>query len=54
MVLFNLLNISYKKWMSSNFKNAKNKFKHSRFHQISTDEVYGSIIDHEAFLKKPI
>ncbi len=42
--VFNLLNISYKKWMSSNF-NPKNKFKHSRFHQISTDEVYGSIIE---------
>ena len=42
--VFNLLNISYKNWMSSNFK-LKNKFKHSRFHQISTDEVYGSIID---------
>ena len=42
--VLNLLNISYKNWMSSNFK-LKNKFKHSRFHQISTDEVYGSIID---------
>ena len=40
--VFNLLNISYRKWMNSNFK-TKNKFKHSRFHQISTDEVYGSI-----------
>ena len=48
--VFNLLNISYKKWMSSNFK-PKNKFKNSRFHQISTDEVYGSIIE-EAFLRK--
>ena len=42
--VFNLLNISHKKWMRSNF-NPKNKFKHSRFHQVSTDEVYGSIIE---------
>ena len=42
--VFNLLNISYSKWMNSNF-NFKQKFKHSRFHQISTDEVYGSIKD---------
>ena len=28
--------------MNSNF-NPKEKFKNSRFHQISTDEVYGSI-----------
>ena len=40
--VFNLLNISYRKWMNSNFK-TKNKFRHSRFHQVSTDEVYGSI-----------
>ena len=40
--VFNLLNICYRKWMNSNF-NPKEKFKNSRFHQISTDEVYGSI-----------
>ena len=40
--VYNLLNISYQKWMNSNF-DFKQKFKHSRFHQISTDEVYGSI-----------
>ena len=40
--VFNLLNICYMKWMNSNFK-PKIKFKHSRFHQISTDEIYGSI-----------
>ena len=39
---FNLLNIAYKNWMISPF-NFKEKYKNSRFHQISTDEVYGSI-----------
>ena len=37
-----LLDTCYKNWMSSNFKYYR-RFKHSRFHQISTDEVYGSI-----------
>tara|TARA_B100002052_G_C15827259_1_gene573529 strand:- start:136 stop:1137 length:1002 start_codon:yes stop_codon:yes gene_type:complete len=39
--VYNLLKISYEKWMHCNFK-YKSEFKHSRFHQISTDEVYGS------------
>ena len=38
----NLLNICYDFWMKSPF-NYKPKFKNARFHQISTDEVYGSI-----------
>ena len=40
--VFNLLNIAYKFWMDNPFK-VKEKFKLARFHQISTDEVYGSI-----------
>ena len=40
--VFNLLNIAYENWMDSPF-DTKTEFKHARFHQISTDEVYGSI-----------
>ena len=40
--VFNLLNIAYTSWMNSPH-NKKPKYEHSRFHQISTDEVYGSI-----------
>ena len=40
--VYNLLNISYNSWMDGPFKKKK-YFMHSRFHQISTDEVYGSI-----------
>ena len=40
--VFNLLNICFKNWFTSSF-NPIEKFKNSRFHQISTDEVYGSI-----------
>ena len=39
---FSLLKTSYKNWMSSNFSYFSD-FKNARFHQISTDEVYGSI-----------
>ena len=39
--LFNLINNAYKFWMQSPFR-FKEKFQNSRFHQISTDEVYGS------------
>jgi dTDP-glucose 4,6-dehydratase len=41
--VFNLLNICYRHWMTSPFK-VKSIFKYARFHQISTDEIYGSII----------
>ncbi len=41
--VYKLLHACYKNWMISNFE-YKSNFKHSRFHQISTDEVYGSII----------
>ena len=40
--VFNLLNVAYNFWMKNPFQ-VKNKFKLARFHQISTDEVYGSI-----------
>ena len=40
--VINLLNIAYSFWMHKPFK-LKEKYKHARFHQISTDEVYGSI-----------
>ncbi len=39
--VFNLLNAAYNFWMKSPHK-VKEKFEHARFHQISTDEVYGS------------
>lgn len=40
--VFNLLNIAYKFWMNKPFK-VKDKYSLAKFHQISTDEVYGSI-----------
>ena len=40
--VFNLLEICKLNWMNKPFL-TKNKFKHARFHQVSTDEVYGSI-----------
>ena len=42
--VFNLLNNAYKFWMNNPFE-VKERYRLSRFHQISTDEVYGSIID---------
>jgi dTDP-glucose 4,6-dehydratase len=39
---FNLLDVAYKSWMVSPHKYKEN-FEHSRFHHISTDEVYGSL-----------
>ena len=45
--VFNLINTAFKYWMKKPF--LKNKqFELSRFHQISTDEVYGSI-EHGSF-----
>ena len=40
--VFNLLNIAYKYWMKKPFV-VKSKYASARFHQISTDEIYGSI-----------
>ncbi len=40
--VFNLLNTCYKFWMIKPNK-PKLRFRHARFHQISTDEIYGSI-----------
>ena len=48
--VFNLLNIAYKFWMNNPFE-TKKAFKYSRFHQISTDEIYGSI-DQGSFSEK--
>ncbi len=42
--VFNLLNVAYKNWMNCPF-DVKSKFKLARFHQISTDEIYGSILE---------
>lgn len=41
--VYNLLNISYKFWMNKPFI-VKEDYLNARFHQISTDEVYGSIL----------
>ena len=41
--VFTLLNCCYKNWMKSPFI-TKHDFNHARFHQISTDEIYGSRI----------
>ncbi|CUU80093.1 dTDP-glucose 4%2C6-dehydratase [Campylobacter hyointestinalis subsp. hyointestinalis] len=38
----NLLNCAYRHWMQSPFK-IKNSYENTRFHHISTDEVYGSL-----------
>ena len=40
--VLNLLNVANTLWMKSPH-NVNEKYKHARFHQISTDEVYGSI-----------
>ncbi len=40
--VLNLLKTSYSFWMDSPFK-SKKEFNFARFHQVSTDEVYGSI-----------
>ena len=42
--VFNLLSIAYKSWHIGPFK-LKDQFKHARFHQVSTDEVFGSIAE---------
>ncbi|GGK30603.1 dTDP-glucose 4,6-dehydratase [Yeosuana aromativorans] len=39
---FNLLDVAKNRWMESPFKTKKH-FENSRFHHISTDEVYGSL-----------
>ena len=40
--VYNLLDAAYNHWMNTNFE-VKENHKNSRFHQVSTDEVYGSI-----------
>lgn len=41
--VFNLLNVCFETWMNSPF-DVKSEYSKARFHQISTDEVYGSIM----------
>ena len=41
---FTLLDVAYKHWMEKPFTK-KAKYKESRFHHISTDEVYGTLSD---------
>uniref|UniRef100_UPI003F5EBDDB dTDP-glucose 4,6-dehydratase n=1 Tax=Hydrocurvibacter sulfurireducens TaxID=3131937 RepID=UPI003F5EBDDB len=41
---FTLIDVAYKKWMRSPFVHNE-KYKASRFHHISTDEVYGTLGD---------
>ncbi|EDM23180.1 dTDP-glucose 4,6-dehydratase [Caminibacter mediatlanticus] len=41
---FTLMDVAYKYWMEGPFK-YKEKYKNSRFHHISTDEVYGTLSD---------
>ena len=41
--VFNLLSVCFETWMNSPF-NVKSEYSKARFHQISTDEVYGSIM----------
>ena len=50
---FTLIDVAYKYWMKSPF-NYKEEYKNSRFHHISTDEVYGtlSLDSNELFTEK--
>ena len=42
--VFNLLSCAYTNWMNKPFE-IKSEYRNSRFHQISTDEVYGSVLN---------
>lgn len=42
--VYNLLSISYERWFEAPHK-LKSEYKNARFHQISTDEVFGSILE---------
>ena len=48
---FNLLNACYQSWMDEPFK-YKKEYTSSRFHHISTDEVYGSLGDEGYFTEE--
>ncbi len=50
--VYKLLNTCFENWMNSHFEYKPN-FSHSRFHQISTDEVYGSIA-HGSFKEEDV
>ena len=46
---FTLIDVAYKYWMNKPFS-YKDKYKNSRFHHISTDEVYGTLTDNPSDL----
>lgn len=48
---FNLLEVSYRKWMNGPFE-TKPDYINSRFHHISTDEVYGTLGNEGLFTEK--
>lgn len=48
---FTLLNVAYKHWMNNPFE-YKEQYKNSRFHHISTDEVYGTLGDTGLFTEE--
>jgi len=48
---FTLLDVAYKQWMQKPFT-CKEKYKGSRFHHISTDEVYGTLGGSGLFTEK--
>lgn len=48
---FTLIDVARKSWMEKPFK-VKERYKKSRFHHISTDEVYGSLGDYGLFTEE--
>jgi dTDP-glucose 4,6-dehydratase len=48
---FNLIDVAKNFWLDE-FNNCKEEFKNSRFHHISTDEVYGSLGNNGFFTEK--
>lgn len=48
---FTLLDVAYKKWMKKPF-NYKSGYEESRFHHISTDEVYGTLNETDLFTEE--
>ena len=48
---FTLLDVAYKHWMDKPFS-YKNEYQNSRFHHISTDEVYGTLNETDLFTEE--
>jgi dTDP-glucose 4,6-dehydratase len=48
---FTLIDVAYKYWMNAPFE-YKDEYKNSRFHHISTDEVYGTLGDEGLFTEE--